>query len=205
MTGPVVLATRNTGKLRELRPLFDAAGIDVVDLGAVGYAAERPEEAAVEAFATFEENALAKARYFHALTGRACVADDSGLEVAALGGRPGVRSRRWAEDAGIAGADESAANNAVLVRTMAGVAARDARFVCAAAFCDARREFATRGVVAGEITEEPRGQHGFGYDPYFFATALGKTLAEATLGEKASVSHRARAFALLVARIRRAD
>ena len=202
MSPAVVLGTRNAGKLRELRPLFAAAGIEVLDLVEAGHAVEDQREAEVEAFATFEENALAKARYFHAITARACAADDSGLEVVALGGRPGVRSRRWAEDEGVAGPDESAANNAVLVRSLAGVQARSARFVCAAAFCDGDREFTASGVVDGEITEVARGRYGFGYDPYFFVTAIVKTLAEAMPAEKAAVSHRARAFELLIRRIR---
>ena len=202
--GPIVVATRNAGKLRELAPLFRAAGLDAVDLAAAGSATPRDEEEGVEAHATFAENALAKARYFHRALGLACVADDSGLEVVALGGRPGVRSRRWAEDEGAAG-DETAANNACLVRAMRGVVDRRARFVCAAAYCDDARELCVTGVVDGEITGEPRGWAGFGYDPYFFVPALAKTLAEASLDEKQRVSHRAAAVRALIAQIRRGN
>ena len=202
--GPIVVATRNAGKLRELAPLFRAAGLDAVDLAAAGSPAARDDEAGVEAYATFAENALAKARYFHRALGLACVADDSGLEVVALGGRPGVRSRRWAEDEGAAG-DETAANNACLVRAMRGVVDRRARFVCAAAYCDDARELCVTGVVDGEITGEPRGRAGFGYDPYFFVPALAKTLAEASLDEKQRVSHRAAAVRALIAQIRRGN
>ena len=203
MTEPIVLATRNVGKLLELRPLFASRRIDVVDLAAVGLAEERPDEDAIESYSTFRENALAKARYFHeASGGRPCVADDSGLEVAVLGGQPGVRSRRWAATPGVSGAALDAANNARLIRELAGVADRRARFVCAAAFRHGERESVSVGHVEGAITLVAHGAHGFGYDPYFFATELGMTLAEATTEQKEVVSHRGRAFSALIEQIR---
>ena len=205
MTGRVVVATRNAGKLRELAPLFRAAGLEVLDLAAAGRPIASNDEEAIEVHATFAENAAAKARYFHRELGVACVADDSGLEVAALGGRPGVRSRRWAADEGVAGGDETAANNACLVRALGGVADRRARFVCAAAYCGDGGESLAVGAVAGEITAEPRGSRGFGYDPYFFVPVLGKTLAEASMEEKQRVSHRAAAVRALIAQIRGSD
>jgi XTP/dITP diphosphohydrolase len=202
VTEPLVLATRNHGKLVELRPIFAAAGLPVVDLAAAGLPDEEPAEAELEVFATFTENALAKVRYFHGLLGRPCVADDSGLEVRALGGQPGVRSRRWASDHGARGPGEDAANNAFLLRSLGDQRDRAARYVCAAAYRDERREFVTVGIIEGSITAEPRGEHGFGYDPFFFADRLGKTLAEATTAEKQLVSHRGVAFRALVGELR---
>lgn len=201
-----MLATRNDGKLKELRPIFTEAGFEVSDLAAAGCAEASVEESALECFATFAENALAKARYFHSVTGnRACVADDSGLEIDALGGRPGVRSRRWANGGGGEAADVDAANNQQLVRALTGVTSRGARFACAAAYVDGVRELVALGVLDGVITHGPRGSNGFGYDAYFLAAPLGKTLAEATLAEKQAVSHRGRAFRALVQRIRQGN
>jgi XTP/dITP diphosphohydrolase len=197
---PWVLATRNTGKLRELRPIFADAGIAVVDLTDVGVA-ESPEEEKVETFESFEDNALAKARWFAGrLPGRAIVADDSGLEVIALVGAPGVRSRRWSGRSDLSGAALDAANNSLLIERLAGVTDRRARFVCAAAWCEGERECVVRGQVDGTIVEsvDSAGAHGFGYDPLFFADELGMTLAQATVAEKQSVSHRGRAFAQLL-------
>ncbi len=203
---PVLLATRSTGKLKELRPLFDALRVPVMDLEELGLPYEE-EEDAIERFPTFAENALAKARHFYEVSGGiATVADDSGLEVTALGGAPGVRSKRWASDrgAGLAGADATAtdaANNAELVRAMTGASDRRAKYVCAAAYAGLGREIAERGEVSGEIVDAPRGTQGFGYDPYFLSAELGRTFGEATIEEKATVSHRARAFRALLAAI----
>jgi len=201
---PWVLATRNTGKLRELRPIFAEAGIAVVDLSDVGID-ESAEEASVEAFETFEENALAKARWFAArLPGRAVVADDSGLEVAALGGAPGVRSRRWSGRTDLSGKALDSANNALLLERLDGALDRRARFVCAAAWCEGVRECVVRGEVEGMIVRpgETAGTHGFGYDPLFHVRELGMTLAEASVAEKQSVSHRGRAFVRLLDAVR---
>jgi XTP/dITP diphosphohydrolase len=194
----VLVATRNPGKLRELRPLFGALGVGVVDLNEAGIP-ETAAEDAVESHETFEDNALAKAHYFHrASGGMATVADDSGLEVAALGGAPGVRSKRFSGAEGPSRAVD-AANNALLVERLAGSADRRARFVCAAAFVgDGGRELVRLGTVPGRIVDRAVGEHGFGYDPHFLADELGKTFGEATVEEKARVSHRARAFAALV-------
>jgi XTP/dITP diphosphohydrolase len=195
--GPLLVATRNRGKLRELRPLFTGAGIRVIDLEEAGLPPTAAEDD-LEHHERFEDNALAKARYFHALSGLPTVADDSGLEVVALGGRPGVRSRRFAGEPGLEGAAQDAANNARLLRELAGVAARGARFVCAAAFVDGGRELVQLGTIEGEIVDEARGAHGFGYDPYFRSREAGKTLAELEVWEKERISHRGRAFAALV-------
>ncbi|MFI5248421.1 MAG: non-canonical purine NTP pyrophosphatase [Gemmatimonadales bacterium] len=203
---PILLATRSDGKLKELRPLFDALRVPVMDLEELGLPYEEDEDA-IERFPTFEENALAKARYFYEVSGGiATVADDSGLEVIALAGAPGVRSKRWASDrgAGLAAAGATAtdaANNAVLVRAMTGVSDRRAKYVCAAAYAGLGREIVERGEAVGDIVDAPRGTQGFGYDPYFLAAELGRTFGEATIEEKAMVSHRARAFRALLAAI----
>lgn len=197
----VLLATRSSGKLRELRPLFTAAGIAVQDLTEAGIGATADEDA-VEAFATFEENALAKARYFQALTGRAVVADDSGLEVAVLGGSPGVRSRRWSGRTDLYGQALDDANNDKLLSVLSAFEKPLARYVCAAAYCDGSLDEVVRGETGGVIVREARGAEGFGYDPYFFSVELGVTFGEASRDAKERVSHRGRAFRALLERLR---
>jgi XTP/dITP diphosphohydrolase len=203
---PWILATRNAGKVRELRALFRSANIGVIDLAEAGIE-ERAEEEGIEVHDTFEGNALAKARYYSArAAGHPVVADDSGLEVLALRGEPGVRSKRWSGRGDLEGSALDAANNALLVARMRGVPDRRARFVCAAAWCAGADSLVVRGEVPGSIVSEPSGREGFGYDPHFFATELGRTLADATVAEKQGVSHRGRAFAaLLTALARRAE
>jgi XTP/dITP diphosphohydrolase len=196
-----VLATRSRGKLRELRPIFEGYGVHVIDLAEAGVA-ESPDEHSIESHETFEENALAKARYFFAkCSGLEVVADDSGLAVDALGGEPGVRSRRWSGRSDLDGAALDRANNEKLLRRMAGLADRRARFVCAAAWCGMEGDAVARGEVEGRIVERGSGEHGFGYDPHFWADELGMTLAEATTEAKRAVSHRGRAFDSLVAQL----
>jgi XTP/dITP diphosphohydrolase len=198
-----VLASRNVGKLRELRALFATRGVQVMDLRDAGIAEDAVAESGIESFDTFEENALAKARYFSVrLPGRIMVADDSGLVVDALGGAPGVRSKRWSAASHLQGHALDAENNRLLVASVAGERNRAARFVCAAAYCDGGLEFVARGEVAGEIIDQPLGTHGFGYDAHVFVGELGRTMAEATLVEKEAVSHRGRAFAALLAAVR---
>jgi XTP/dITP diphosphohydrolase len=193
-----VLATRNAGKLRELGALFAAARIAVIDLGNARIG-ESPEAEQLEAFETFEENALAKARYFAARAGgRTVVADDSGLEVLALGGAPGVHSKRFSGRADLDGAALDAANNALLLERLRGTEDRRARFVCAAAWCAGGDELVVRGEVPGTIVDRASGTHGFGYDPHFLATELGVTLGDATVAEKQEVSHRGRAVRALI-------
>jgi XTP/dITP diphosphohydrolase len=198
----LVLATRSAGKLRELRPIFEAAGVRVLDLAEAGVP-ESLHESAIESFETFEENALAKARHFFALSGGLdVVADDSGLVVDALGGEPGVRSKRWSGRPGLEGHELDAANNAQLLARMQAQTDRRARFVCAAAWRGTGGEGVRRGEVPGRILAEPSGAHGFGYDPYFFSDELGMTLAAATTEQKRSVSHRGRAFDALMRLLR---
>ena len=196
----ILLATRSAGKLRELRPLFASAGLETVDLTGIGVE-ESPEEEAIEAFETFEENALAKARYFARLTGHSTVADDSGLEVLALGGRPGVRSKRFSGRTDLQGRELDAANSQKLQEVLRGTGDRTARFVCAAALvAPDGTELVRRGETVGVVLHEPRGAGGFGYDPWFGSEELaGRTFAEAGVAEKEIVSHRGRAFRALLA------
>lgn len=203
----LLLASRSAGKLRELRPMIEAAGATVLDLAEAGIPAD-PEEDELEVHDTFEENALAKARHFFARTGWPTIADDSGLEVAALGGAPGVRSRRWAGQAHLEGAALDAVNNAYLMERLreSGASDRRARFVCVAAFVDGRGEVTARGDVEGQLLDTPRGAGGFGYDPYFVPDeGDGRTFAEMSRGEKARLSHRGRAVAALLASVERRD
>jgi XTP/dITP diphosphohydrolase len=162
---------------------------------------------------TFEENAIAKARYFHERSGTPTLADDSGLVVAALGGRPGVLSKRWSGRTDLVGQALDDENNRLLIELLHGVADRRASYVCAAAFVGLEGAGAgagadalvRRGEVRGRITDEPRGAGGFGYDPYFLSDELGCTFGEATQDEKSSVSHRARAIDSLFDALLRAE
>jgi len=197
LPGQVLLATRSPGKLRELRALVGVLGVEVLDLDAAGVA-YAPEEEGVEAFETFAENALAKARHFQQRSGLPTIADDSGLEVTALGGRPGVRSKRWSGREDLSGAALDAANNALLLEAMRGIVDRRARYVCAAAFSDGRRELVRLGSVDGEISHDPSGSGGFGYDPYFVAREAGRSFGELSQEEKARISHRGRALRALL-------
>jgi XTP/dITP diphosphohydrolase len=199
---PWVLATRNAGKLRELRALFADSGIEVIDLTEAGIA-ETPEEEVIESYPTFEQNAEAKARYFAARAGgRIVVADDSGLEVLALDGEPGVRSKRWSGRVDLDGPALDAANNALLLERLRGVVDRRARFVCVAAWCVGNDVVVARGEMAGTIVDRASGGRGFGYDPHFLATELGVTLGDATVAAKQAVSHRGRAFEALLEALR---
>ena len=192
----LLAATRSAGKQREIRRIIEPLGVSVVfpdDLGL----AESPAEDGLETEETFEGNAARKAAYFARLSGLPTVADDSGLEVTALGGAPGVRSRRWAGATG--SADEvDAANNAELLRRLAGVAERErgARYRCALAFMPAADAppVIFEGMCTGTILSTPRGSGGFGYDPFFLSDDLGIAFGEAPAEAKDAVSHRGRAL-----------
>jgi len=193
------VATRSKGKQREIRQIFDGTGIEVVfptDLGLY----HEPEEDRLESGATYEANARAKAEYFARRTRVATAADDSGLEVIALGGEPGVRSRRWAGATGTE-AEVSAANNAFLLRRLLGAPPnrRRARYRCAVAYVPGPGTVPTvyEGICNGEILTEPRGENGFGYDPLFRSDDLQMTFGEAEPEDKHRVSHRGRAFTAL--------
>lgn len=209
MTGsiaqPLVLATRSMGKLRELQPLLAEHGWSAVTLDALGLPAT-PAEDALEAFDTFEANALAKARHFARITGLVVLADDSGLVVEALDGRPGVHSKRWSGST-LEGDALDAFNNAFLQSRLADAAGlgrseRTAAYVCAAACVWPAGERVVIGRTAGELLREPRGTGGFGYDPYFWSGELAATFAEVDRETKAAVSHRGRAFRALLASVR---
>ncbi|HUF27577.1 MAG TPA: non-canonical purine NTP pyrophosphatase [Gemmatimonadaceae bacterium] len=205
MTGrDVLVATRSPGKMRELRPLLEGAGFTVVDLATFGLP-EEPEEQGIECHDTFEANALAKARYFYEVSGGiATVADDSGLEVYALGGAPGVRSKRFSGRDDLSGEALDAANNAALLAALSRTDDRRARYVCAAAFVAHDEEVIERGESAGRIIDAPRGVGGFGYDPYFESAELERrTFAEVGVSEKEAVSHRGRAFRALLTALER--
>ena len=189
----MLLATRSAGKLRELLPMFADAGIEAIGLDDAGIE-EHAVEDSLECHDTFEANALAKARYFEARSGLPTVADDSGLEVLALGGRPGVHSKRWSGRADLRGQALDDANNAKLIAALRDVADRRARYVCVAVFTDGTHELTRRGETTGRIVDSPAGSQGFGYDPYFLSDDLGVTFGEAERAAKERVSHRGRAF-----------
>ena len=190
----ILLATRNAGKLKDMEHLLARVGVPLGLAEGVG----EIEETGV----TFEENALIKARAVVAARGLPAIGDDSGLEVDALGGEPGVRSARYAGGRGSGGGD--LANNRLLLERLAGVPRleRTARFRSVLAFVDPSGvELVAAGVCEGLILDKPRGSGGFGYDPLFYSPELGMTFAEATIHEKARVSHRARAADALVPRL----
>lgn len=202
-----LLATRSAGKLLELREIFSGYGLDVVDLSTVGIPDSAVEDE-LERFDTFEGNALAKARYFFERSGgMPTFADDSGMCVDALGGAPGVYSKRWSGRHDLERKALDAANNAKLVsrmreaRSEQGARFTDAaRYVAVAVFKDGDSEVMRRGEVEGRVLTTPRGSGGFGYDPYFEAPDLGGTFAESSIANTAALSHRGRAFrALLIA------
>ncbi len=189
----VLLATRSQGKLRELQGLLNEEGMIGITLADAGieYSAE---EEGIEIFSTFEENALAKARYFNAKSGMPTLADDSGLSVVALNGAPGVWSKRYSGRSDLEGQALDDANNVKLISALKGFRDTSASYTCAAAYVDAATEVVELGRTFGRILAEPRGAHGFGYDPYFWSAELRKTFGEADIEEKAVVSHRGRAF-----------
>lgn len=191
---PVFVATSSSGKLRDF-----AAVAGVVAVHSLPDFASLPS--AVEDGASFEENARKKAEHYSRLApGKLVLADDSGLEVEALGGAPGVRSARYAADApspppSALSLDE--ANNARLLRELEKFEdeSRNARYVCVLALARDGRTLATfQGEASGVIARAPRGAGGFGYDPLFYSPRLGKTFAELAPNEKAAVSHRGSAF-----------
>jgi len=185
----LLIATTNANKVREIRELLAGAPVELTTLAAWPDLAA-PEETG----ATFEENARAKARYYAAATGELTVAEDSGLEIDALDGGPGVESARYG------GADSSYPEKFAMIYDALrrrGATGSPARFICAVAVVRGGEIlFETRGTVEGRIAPEPRGSGGFGYDPIFFYPPYGQTLAEAG-DRKAAVSHRGAAFRTL--------
>ena len=180
----VYCATTNAGKLREFRAAAKEA-FTVEPLPNL-----RSIEAPEETGATFEENAILKARYYGAFTGELLFAEDSGLEVDALGGAPGVYSARFS---GPGATDD--ANNAALITALQEKPNRTARYVCVIALVRGTEVLSTfRGTVEGQITHEPRGSGGFGYDPFFFYPPFDATFGEVSTERKQTVSHRGAAF-----------
>lgn len=200
----LLVATRSRGKQAEFRALLAPLRCEIVFPDDISLAPS-PEEAALERFETFEQNARAKAVWFATRSGLATLADDSGLEVDALGGQPGVHSRRFA---GREGPDHlvTAANNDVLLARLSGVvpADRTARYRCVLVWHDpeTHAELMTAGVTAGRIAEALQGSGGFGYDPLFVSEELGVTFGVASRAAKDAVSHRGRAAAAMVAALR---
>ncbi len=185
----IVFATNNPHKLAEVREIL-GPGFELTTPAACGITEEIPETEP-----TLEGNARLKARYIHERTGLDCFADDTGLEVAALGGAPGVYSARYAGGPG----HDSAANMACLLRNMEGIADRRARFRTAVCLIEAGREHLFEGTVEGEITLAPAGCDGFGYDPVFRPEGRQCTFAEMSHEEKNAISHRGRAMQRLAA------
>lgn len=196
---PLLLATRSEHKLREAREILSRAGAPIVSLVEAGLR-ETPEEAHLEPFDTFAENALSKARHFHALSGLPTIADDSGLCVDALGGGPGVQTKRFAPERMAAEWGRDEANNRYLLERLGGVPEpeRGALYHCAIAFVDDDGHALFEGRVDGVIADEPRGSGGFGYDPVFILPGYGLTYAELPPEVKAATSHRARALRRLL-------
>ena len=192
------MASRNRKKLAELSRVLDAAGITGLELLTLDDVA--PYDEAPETGATFEDNAIAKARDGFAATGIATLADDSGLEVAALNDMPGVLSARWA-----GGHGDDAANYTLLLAQLRDVPdeRRGAAFVSACALVTGPDEVTVvRGEWSGVIAREPSGDNGFGYDPVFVPEGVSGSAAHLSAAEKDALSHRGRALALLVPALR---
>ncbi len=184
----VYCATGNAGKLREFRLAAERFAVEILELPDF-----KQIPACEETGRTFEENAILKARYYGRHAPGLLFADDSGLEVDALGGRPGVISARYAGP----GATD-AMNNALLMGNMRGRENRSARFVCVIALVNRGEPIQTfRGVVEGELLDAPRGAEGFGYDPLFYFPPYGRTFGEVSVEEKMAVSHRGKALTAL--------
>ncbi|HWR42699.1 XTP/dITP diphosphatase [Sporomusa sp.] len=183
----IIVATKNAGKVAEFKVALSGLPYTVLSLADLGSFPEAPENGV-----TFSENACSKAEFYARLTGKLCLADDSGLEVDYLKGEPGVYSARYAgEHAG----DED--NNKKLLDNLIGVPSekRLGRFRCVLALANAEKILlTTEGAVEGVILSEPRGDQGFGYDPLFLVPELDRTLAEMSHEEKNAISHRGRAI-----------
>lgn len=187
MIKQIIFATNNAHKLSEVQAVLGDR-FRLVTLAECGIAEEIPEDAP-----TLEGNALQKARYVHERTGADCFADDTGLEVDALDGAPGVHSARYATDG-----HDFAANNRLLLRNLAGAADRSAHFRTVIALILDGREYLFEGRVDGRIAESEAGCGGFGYDPLFVPEGFDKTFAEMGADEKNAISHRGRAVRRLV-------
>ena len=199
----LLIATRSAGKTREVKELFAGLPFELVFPESAGLP-RVPQEDGIERGTTYVENAVAKARYFVERAGLPTCADDSGLEVDALGGQPGARSARFSllDRQGPAPADVDAANNELLLQRLQGIPAerRSARYRCVVAYIPVVGAPAqlVEATCEGRILESPRGSQGFGYDPLFLSDDLQLTFAEASAAAKHRVSHRGRAFRALI-------
>lgn len=194
MTRTIVLASNNAGKLKEFNQMLAPIGFEVRTQGEFNV----PE--AEEPHPTFVENALTKARHATRLTGLPALADDSGVCVNALGGAPGVLSARYAGEP-----KSDARNNEKLIADLMAHADKSAYYYCVLVFvrhADDPQPLIAEGRWDGEMIAEPRGQGGFGYDPYFWLPALNKTAAELSADEKNRMSHRGQALRALVEKLR---
>jgi XTP/dITP diphosphohydrolase len=193
MTQRLILASNNAGKLKEFSELLGPIGFELHTQGEFNV----PE--AEEPFATFVENALAKARHASRLTGLPALADDSGVCVNALGGAPGVYSARYAGEP-----KSDTRNNEKVIADLAAHADKSAYYYCVLVYvrhADDPQPVIADGAWHGEIIAKPRGSNGFGYDPYFLLPLLGKTAAELSPQEKNAISHRGQALRALVAKL----
>ena len=180
----LVFATHNAHKAEEVRLILAGSGVTVRTLADLGWHEEVPETGS-----TFVANALQKARHVHAALGLPCVADDSGLEVDGLGGRPGVHSKRYSPEA------TAASNNRLLLQELAGGQDRTARFRCVIALVGVGEDRTVSGACEGRIAQALSGAGGFGYDPLFLPDETpGRSMAELSADEKNAISHRGRAF-----------
>jgi XTP/dITP diphosphohydrolase len=190
----LLVATRNEGKLTELRALLSGEAVKIVTLAA------HPEVGEIEETGeTFEQNAALKARFAARQTGLWTLGEDSGISVSALDGAPGVRSARFA---GVHGDDD--ANNRKLIESLQGKDDRGARYECSLALADPSGEIVStvQGISEGRIIDTPRGSGGFGYDPYFVPEGESRTNAELSAREKAALSHRGRAIRAFIPMLR---
>ena len=193
------VATSNDGKLRDFAVAASAHDLTILSLPGLAEIPAPPEDAP-----DFAGNARVKAEYYSRfLPGEAVLSDDSGLGVDALGGAPGVRSARYAADAGFSRPGTiDANNNLYLLQQLGDEPNRDARYLCALSVARNGAEIvAAEGTVAGVLLKEPRGQGGFGYDPFFFLPAMGKTMAEVDSQQRWQVSHRGQAFRVLLEKL----
>lgn len=193
MAGKIVLASGNQGKLREFRQMLEPMGYEIHPQS------EFNVTEAEEPFGTFVENALAKARHVSRQTGLPAMADDSGICVDALGGKPGVLSARYA---GNPKSDDR--NNQKLIADLAGVENRSANYYCVLVYvrsADDPQPVIADGRWSGVVIDEPRGTNGFGYDPYFLIPEFGKTAAELPPEQKNACSHRGKALKALMEKL----
>lgn len=178
----IILASHNANKVREIKSILKDH--DIVSLADLGFKDDIEENGK-----TFEENAYIKAKYIYDIYKLPVIADDSGLCVDVLDGAPGVYSHRYASEL----CDDSL-NNALLMKNMEGKENRKAHFTCAICYYDGKTTLYAVGICNGEIATSPKGENGFGYDPYFYIPSLNKNMAELSMEEKNKISHRRRAL-----------